>query len=72
MTSGLDGSSVTSQSLAAVAAANALPNTAVPVGAGGQSPQLTQAAFAAATAALATAAAAAGMPVNQLITQVSW
>ena len=60
MTSCLDSSSLTPQSIAAAAS---LP--------GGQSPQLTQAAFAAATAALATAAAAAGMPVNQLITQVS-
>lgn len=72
MTSGLDGSSLTSQSIAAATAANASatshPN---PTLAGsGQSPQLTQAAFAAATAALATAAAATGMPVNQLITQV--
>lgn len=37
-----------------------------------QNPQLTQAAFAAATAALATAAAAAGISVNQLITQVNY
>lgn len=39
---------------------------------GQQNPQLTQAAFAAATAALATAAAAAGISVNQLITQVDY
>ena len=67
MTSGLDSSSLTSQTMAAANAAS-MPSSTVP---GSQSPQLTQAAFAAATAALATAAAAAGMPVNQLITQVS-
>lgn len=68
MTSGLDSSPLTSQTMAAAAANASLSNSGVPAS---QSPQLTQAAFAAATAALATAAAAAGMPVNQLITQVS-
>lgn len=70
MTSGLEGANLTPQAMAAAAAASPAPhpNSTLP---GTQSPQLTQAAFAAATAALATAATAAGMPVNQLITQVS-
>ena len=64
MSSALNNANLSTQT---AAASSAMSNAV----AGGQSPQLTQAAFAAATAALATAATAAGMPVNQLITQVS-